>query len=198
MLLNPGSLVIGASAASSGLMAAATALRPKQAIFLALFICALALLFIGPASEYFTSSRKTQVSGDVATLAAQNQQAQTQLSAAKTVVGETSARATALEQQGKTQQATRERAILAQQQASLAQAEKQAAEANELLAQAQAKAADLARGEAQANEPVSAVPHAVGALVGLVIVMAFRKNDVDENLRLFKEWLGRTRANAGI
>ncbi len=198
LLFDPGALVIGASAASSGLMAAATVLRPKQAIFLALFIAVLALLFVGPASDFFTSQRKTQVYGDVATLSGQNEQAQSQLKADAAVVSGTRATVAQLTASGQAEEARRQQAILAQQEAALAQVAKTAQEVNSSLASAQEKAADFARGEAQANAPVSAIPHAVGALVGLLIVFAFRKNDVDGNIRSFKEWMTGARARIGI
>ncbi len=196
VLLNPGALVIGASAASSGLMAAATALRPKQAILLAVFIAVLATLFVGPASDYFTAARKTQVQAEIRVSGEQYAQTNAQLMVAKSSVESTGERIAEFDARGETEAAARERAILAQQQAALAQAEREAAQASESLASAQGKAADFARGEAQENAPVSSLPHAVGALVGLLVVLRFRKGDVDENLRSFKAWLARVSARA--
>jgi membrane associated rhomboid family serine protease len=189
ILVNPGAVVIGASAASSGLMAAATALRPKQAILLAVFITVLAVLFVTPASDYFTSARKTDVQTNVRVLGQQQEQAQAQAHAAKSAVSDASARVADLEQQGRTAEANRVRSILVQRQAALAEAEKTAVEANESFAGALKKSQEFAQGEAQENAPVSALPHAVGAFVGLLFVFKFRKSDVDENLRRFKAWL---------
>ncbi|MFH0974124.1 MAG: rhomboid family intramembrane serine protease [Candidatus Micrarchaeota archaeon] len=196
LFFDQGALIIGASAASSGLMAAATALRPKQAVALALLACLIAVFVIGPVSDYFTTARKTQVQQDVASLSNQTTQTQAQFQEVQTNVNQTISRVSELEQQGKTAEAERERAILTQQQAALAAAQKAADEANASLAAAQQKAAELARGEEQASAPISAIPHAVGALVGLLLVIAFRKQDVDDNMRSFKEWFSRLRERA--
>ncbi|MEM0475753.1 MAG: rhomboid family intramembrane serine protease [Candidatus Norongarragalinales archaeon] len=187
LIVNPTALVIGASGASSGLMAAATALRPKQAITLAVLVALLSAFFITPASDFFAAQRKTQLQNEVQALGAQFEQAQARVFAAKVAVNQTAARLAEFERLGKTAEAQQTRAELARHQAELARTQEEQAKASESLESALAKKAEFARGEAQENAPVSALPHAVGALVGLVIVFAFRRADVDENLRRFKE-----------
>ena len=193
VLLNPGALIIGASAAIAGLMAAAVALKPKQAIALALLVALLAVLVVTPASEYFAGARKTQVQSDVDSLTQQNAVAQAQSEAAQAAVDETGARVPALQQAGKLAEAEAARAQLEREKAAADAAAAREKQANASLAVAQVKAEEFAQGEAHAEAPATILPHAVGALVGLALVFAFRKQDVDDNLRGLKAWLGRLR-----
>jgi len=193
VLLNPGALIIGASAAIAGLMSAAVALKPKQAIALAVIVALLAVFIVGPASDFFTGARKTQVQSDVASLTLENAAAQAQAAAAQAAVNETGARVTELEKRGETAQAEEARVQLEREKAELDAAAAAEKQSNASLAAAQAKAEEFARGEEHAEAPATILPHAVGALVGLALVFAFRKPDVDENLRELKAWFARLR-----
>lgn len=144
--LNPGAFLIGASAAISGLMSAATVLRPKRALFLLVATPILIFLIIFPIVSSLVQWHEKSL-------------------AEKQIVL----------QQNLTQLIKEKRFVEAQQvNASLQVTQKQVQQSIEGKIR-------------EETTPTDVFVHAFGALVGVVIVFAFRKKKLAQGVREFED-----------